>query len=74
MFNKHLKQELEALREENSRSQQIKESLYDEMLVLELDAQGRIQFANDNFVREMLYRREDLIGRTVDELVPQSFR
>ncbi|MBD9482523.1 PAS domain-containing methyl-accepting chemotaxis protein [Pseudomonas sp. PDM14] len=74
MFNKHLKQELEALREENSRSQQIKESLYDEMLVLELDAKGHIQFANDNFVREMLYRREDLIGRQIDGLVPQSFR
>ena len=74
MFNKQLKQELAALREENSRSQQIKESLYNEMLVLELDAQGNIQYANENFVREMLYRREDLIGRQIEGLIPQSFR
>ncbi|MGE8500587.1 MAG: hypothetical protein ACN6O6_24060 [Pseudomonas sp.] len=41
MFNKQLKKELEALREEYSKNQQIKESIYEEMLVLELDARAR---------------------------------
>ncbi|MDH1262067.1 PAS domain-containing methyl-accepting chemotaxis protein [Pseudomonas sp. GD03944] len=74
MFNKQLKKELEALREEYSKNQQIKESIYEEMLVLELDARGQILFANDNFIREMLYRREDLIGRSVENFIPDSFR
>uniref|UniRef100_UPI0030D6D718 methyl-accepting chemotaxis protein n=1 Tax=Pseudomonas sp. EA_35y_Pfl2_R111 TaxID=3088689 RepID=UPI0030D6D718 len=74
MFNTHLKKELEALREENSKNQQIKESIYAEMLVLELDARGHIIFANEHFVREMLHRREDLIGRSIEDFIPDSFR
>ena len=74
MFNTHLKKELEALREENSKNQQIKESIYAEMLVLELDARGHIIFANEHFIREMLHRREDLIGRSIEDFIPDSFR
>ena len=46
MFNKRLKQELSALREELSSLQQVKESLESEMLMLTLDIDGRVQSVN----------------------------
>ena len=70
MFNKRLKQELSALREELSSLQQVKESLDSEMLVLSLDPDGRIETANHNFIQEMLYASTALLGRHIDELVP----
>ena len=70
MFNKRLKQELSALREELSSLQQVKESLESEMLVLTLDTDGRIQSVNQNFIGEMLYKSSDLIGRHIEDIVP----
>ncbi len=70
MFNNRLKQELLALRQELSSLAQVKESLDREMLGLTLDADGRIQSVNQNFLDEMRYKSQDLIGRPVDELVP----
>ena len=70
MFNKRLKQELSALREELSSLQQVKESLDSEMLVLSLGADGRIETANHNFTQEMLYANCSLVGRHIDDLVP----
>ncbi|AJO81833.1 chemotaxis protein [Pseudomonas sp. MRSN 12121] len=70
MFNKSLKQELLALREELSSLQQVKESLDSEMLVLSLDPDGRILSTNDNFNQEMLYRSSDLVGRHIEDIVP----
>jgi methyl-accepting chemotaxis protein len=70
MFNKRLKQELSALREELSSLQQVKESLDSEMLVLTLDPDGRIQSANQNFTGEMLYKGNDLVGRHIEDIVP----
>ncbi|WP_347902022.1 PAS domain-containing methyl-accepting chemotaxis protein [Pseudomonas purpurea] len=70
MFNKRLKQELSALREELSSLLQVKESLESEMLVLTLDPDGRIQSVNQNFTQEMLYKSNDLIGRVIEDLVP----
>ena len=64
MFNKKLKQELAELREELATNRQIKESLYREMMVMEVDPQGRIQYANPIFLNEMGYRLEDLLGRS----------
>ncbi|PTQ72331.1 methyl-accepting chemotaxis sensory transducer with Pas/Pac sensor [Pseudomonas sp. GV071] len=74
MFNSQLKQRLAVLEEEVARTRQVKESLYEEMLVLEVDTAGKITFANENFLREMLYRPEQLIGRPLDEFFPNSFR
>ena len=74
MFNKNLKRELAELREDAAINQQIKNSLYREMMVLELDPQGRIQHANELFISEMGYRREDLIGRPLDGFFSQQFR
>ncbi|TVT80889.1 PAS domain S-box protein [Pseudomonas sp. H3(2019)] len=70
MFNKRLKQELSALREELSSLQQVKESLESEMLVLTLAPDGRVQSINQNFAQEMLYKGNDLIGRNIEEIVP----
>ena len=70
MFNKRLKQELAALREELSSLLQVKESLESEMLVLNLEPDGRIQSVNQNFLNEMLYKNQDLIGRALEDIVP----
>ena len=48
MFNKRLKQELSALREELSSIQQIKDSLESEMLCMSLDPDGRVESVNYN--------------------------
>ena len=70
MFNKRLKQELSALREELSSLLQVKESLESEMLVLTLEPDGRIQSINQNFLDEMLYKSSDLVGRPLEDIVP----
>ena len=74
MFNKRLKQELSALREELSSLLQVKESLESEMLVLTLDKDGQVQSANQNFLGEMLYKSSDLIGRHIDDIVPEHVK
>jgi methyl-accepting chemotaxis protein len=74
MFNTRLKRELSALREELSSLQQVKESLESEMLCLTLDAEGRVEWANANFLQELAYSMSQLLGRPVDELVPAHLR
>ncbi|MEN5091874.1 PAS domain-containing methyl-accepting chemotaxis protein [Pseudomonas protegens] len=74
MFNKRLKQELSALREELSSLQQVKESLESEMLVINLSADGRIQSVNHNFAQEMLYKGGDLVGRALEDIVPDHVK
>ncbi|NNA17523.1 PAS domain S-box protein [Pseudomonas lundensis] len=74
MFNKRMKQELAALREELSSLQQVRESLDSEMLVLSLGADGRIETANHNFTQEMKYANSALVGRHIDELVPAHLK
>ncbi|WJN58924.1 PAS domain-containing methyl-accepting chemotaxis protein [Pseudomonas sp. SO81] len=73
MFNNKLREELAQLREELASMRQIRDSIYSEMLVLELEPDGRVRYANDNFLDEMLYQREALIGRTLESLIPPSF-
>ena len=70
MFNKRLKQELSALREELSSLLQVKQSLESEMLVLTLEPDGRIQSINQNFLDEMRYNSSDLVGRPLEDIVP----
>src|SRR5450830_112800 len=62
MFNTRLKRELSALREELSSLQQVKESLESEMLCLTLDAEGRVEWANANFLQELAYSMSQLLG------------
>ena len=70
MFNSKLKQEILRLRDELQSVEQVKCSLDSEMLVLQLDPQGRIESVNSNFEKEMLYSSHQLIGRNIEEIVP----
>ncbi|GLO15275.1 methyl-accepting chemotaxis protein [Pseudomonas putida] len=70
MFNNKLKQEIRQLREDLMSIEQVKSSLDNEMLVLQLDPQGRIEMVNGNFESEMLYRAEQLLGRNIEDIVP----
>ncbi|MBK5475047.1 PAS domain-containing methyl-accepting chemotaxis protein [Pseudomonas sp. TH21] len=74
MFNTRLKQELSALREELSSLQQVKESLESEMLCLTLDAEGRVEWANANFLQELVYASSNILGRPIEDLVPDHVR
>ncbi len=74
MFNKKLKQELAELREEVATNRQIRESLYREMMVLEVDPKGRVQHANPLFLEEMGYRLDDILGRSLDSFFSDEFR
>ncbi|HDS1819473.1 TPA: PAS domain S-box protein [Pseudomonas putida] len=70
MFNNKLKQEIQQLREDLMSVEQVKSSLDSEMLVLQLDPQGRIEMVNGNFESEMLYRADQLLGRKLEDIVP----
>lgn len=70
MFNNKLKQEIRQLREDLMSIERVKSSLDSEMLVLQLDPQGRIEMVNGNFESEMLYRAEQLLGRNIEDIVP----
>ncbi|AZE59150.1 PAS domain-containing methyl-accepting chemotaxis protein [Pseudomonas sp. SWRI124] len=74
MFNTRLKQELAALREELSSLLQVKESLENEMLCLTLDAEGRVEWANANFLQELVYPLSEIVGRAIEDLVPAHVR
>ncbi|AZE52876.1 Methyl-accepting chemotaxis sensor/transducer protein [Pseudomonas synxantha] len=74
MFNTRLKQELTALREDLSSLLQVKESLENEMLCLTLDAEGRVEWANANFLRELVYSLGEIVGRAIEDLVPAHLR
>ncbi|AZE76526.1 Methyl-accepting chemotaxis sensor/transducer protein [Pseudomonas synxantha] len=74
MFNTRLKQELAALREDLSSLLQVKESLENEMLCLTLDAEGRVEWANANFLQELVYPPSEIVGRAIEDLVPAHVR
>lgn len=68
MFNTQLKQGLTSLKERLSSMEQVRDSLDSEMLVLDLDAMGRITYVNQNFEREMVYSRNELVNRKLVDL------
>lgn len=74
MFNKKLKQELAALREEVATNRQIRESLYREMMVLEVNPQGHVQHANPLFLSELGFRLDELVGRPIDSFFTDEFK
>ncbi|KAF7597923.1 MAG: hypothetical protein CGU29_16110 [Candidatus Dactylopiibacterium carminicum] len=74
MFDTRLKQELAELREELSSIQQIRSSLDAEMISMTLDPQGCISSVNANFEQEMHYRRDQLLGRDLMDLMPDHVR
>lgn len=74
MFNKRLKRQMLEMQEELSSVRQIKDSLYNEMLVMEFTPDGKVRFANDNILTALGYRLEQVQGRSLDTLIPPSFR
>ena len=74
MFNTRLKEELLAMSERLSSMEQVRDSLDSEMLMLNLDPQGRIIHANANFEREMAYTSAQVIDRKLVDLVPEYAR
>ena len=74
MFNSKLKKEVLQLREDLLSMEQVKSSLDSEMLVLHLDPQGRIESANSNFEKEMLYDSSQLVGRNIEDIVPPQVK
>ena len=72
MFANRHKEELQAMREKLSAMEQIRASLDEEMLGLQLDGQGRIESVNANFEKEMHYHGSHLLGKALQELMPSS--
>lgn len=72
MFNTRLKQEVLTLREKLWSLEQVRDSLDQEMLAVYLDPQGRIESANPAFEVEMGYRAGELLGRSIDDLIPHN--
>jgi methyl-accepting chemotaxis protein len=73
MFNRKLHKELSDLREAYTQLRQVSDSIYSEMLVLELDPQGRIQMVNENFLNELGYREADLLHKDIEHIFAPSF-
>jgi methyl-accepting chemotaxis protein len=70
MFNRNIKKELAALRAEIADLRQVRDALHAELLSLDITADGVITRINQQFVREMRYSPEQLVGRNLDEIVP----
>ena len=71
MFNTRSKQELAALRAEVSLLRQVQEAMDQEMIALSIDAQFRITHINKKFTQAMQHSQSSLLGRSLDEIVPE---
>lgn len=74
MFFKRLKLENHTLREELSVIEQVRDSLDEEMLGLTLDALGNIKVVNKNFLDEMKYSANQLVGKSLLDFIPDRVR
>nr|WP_311969003.1 PAS domain-containing methyl-accepting chemotaxis protein [Pseudomonas baltica] len=70
MFNTRSKQELAALRAEVSLLRQVQEAMDQEMIALSIDSQFRITHINQKFTQAMQHTESALLGRPLDEIVP----
>jgi methyl-accepting chemotaxis protein len=71
MFNTRSKQELAALRAEVALLRQVQEGMDQEMIALSIDAQHRVIRINKKFTEAMQHTEASLLGRSVDEMVPE---
>ncbi|MEO9655144.1 methyl-accepting chemotaxis protein [Marinomonas sp.] len=75
MFNKHLHDEIQSLKEEVLSYQQVSESLQSEMLSCILDSSGKITSINETFYRAIGYSDDaSFIGKELAEMVRPSSR
>ncbi len=71
MFNTRSKQELAALRAEVSLLRQVQVAMDQEMIALSIDPQFRITHINQKFSQAMQHTESSLVGRSMDEIVPE---
>lgn len=62
MFNKKIKNQLEAQTAELSELRQLRDGLHREMLTLSIDTNFAITTCNDNFAQALGYTQNQLIG------------
>ncbi|MCO8164213.1 methyl-accepting chemotaxis protein [Pseudomonas sp. 21LCFQ010] len=70
MFNTRLKTEVQALHSELSMFQQLQKGIDACLVHIILDAQYNIIEANDNFLRMLGYRAEQVVGKPLDQYIP----
>jgi methyl-accepting chemotaxis protein len=70
MFNTRSKQELAALRADVALLRQVQDGMDQEMIAFSIDAQHRITRINKKFMQAMVHTESSLLGRSVDEIVP----
>lgn len=71
MFNTRSKQELEALRAEVALLRQVQDGMNEEMIAFSIDPQYRVTSINQNFIQAMQHSEATLLGRSLDEIVPE---
>jgi methyl-accepting chemotaxis protein len=74
MFGKQQKAELAILREELALVQQIRISLDHDTIAIRLDSLGRVKQVNANFEKEMLYSSHELVGKPLEDIVPDHVK
>ncbi|BAP46031.1 methyl-accepting chemotaxis protein [Pseudomonas sp. 21LCFQ02] len=70
MFNTRLKTEVQALHSELSMFQQLQKGIDACLVHIILDAQYNVIEANDNFLRMLGYRAEQVVGKPLDQYIP----
>ncbi|ONH51135.1 methyl-accepting chemotaxis sensory transducer with Pas/Pac sensor [Pseudomonas cedrina] len=71
MFNTKIKNQLQSQSAELSQLRQLRDGLDREMLMLSIDSAFRIIACNDNFANALGYTQDQLLGRALDQIVPQ---
>ena len=71
MFNNRSKQELAALRAEVDLLRQVQKGLDEENISFSIDAQHRVTRINAKFIAAMQFTESTLLGRPVDDIVPE---
>ncbi|GLX12394.1 chemotaxis protein [Pseudomonas straminea] len=70
MFNSHLKQINKQLEARLAVQEEVRENLDKEMIIIQLDAGGRIERVNELFQSELGYRPGDVEGQALAQLSP----
>ncbi len=71
-FNRALQRQIDDMKSQLFRQQQVKKSLDEEMLVLEIDGTGRISHQNTNFELALGYSHGQLINKELFNFVPDN--
>lgn len=73
-FNRALQRQIDDMKSQLFRQQQVKKSLDEEMLVLEVDGTGKISHQNTNFELALGYSHGQLINQELFNFVPDNAR